>query len=294
MRLFTRVAAPVLAVLLAVGCKANDPTSGDGDGDGEADAGPNGGLTPPRVDSYPESTPLGTVAIRGATEGTRVVAQNTAEGSLVAAVLPGGDFCFDAALQPAGTPTEMQLYSIGGDGRVSDPLPVTVTRDEAAPSPSDPNCSGTGGPTCDGPEICGNDGVDDDCNGRADECDNACNGCIDDGFEPNDIALDVPMIEPGTYTMQICPCRDDWFAYQRDANQSIRVTATFDDTAININLKLYKAAPGGFGEGDQVASSFSGTGVESIDFTVIEAGLYYLHVDSPSQDARGSYTFDTN
>lgn len=275
--------------LAATGCKADSPNSGDGDK--EVDAGPTGDLAPPSLEAVPETTPLDAVAIRGTTDGTRVVAQGTASGSILAAVLPGGNFCMDADLEASG-PTEMKLYSVGGDGRVSVPVDVTVTKDAAAPEPSDPNCAGTGGPTCDGPEICDNGDVDDDCNGLADSCDNACNACIDDVYEPNDIPIDVPMMEPGTYTMQICPCREDWYAFQRDMNQTISASITFDNSNIDIDMELYVAGPDGVGKGDLKAASRSTTGAETINFTTTEAGLYYLRIFAIDDSDLGSYNLD--
>ena len=283
----------VTALVFAAGlwaCKADDP-SGDGDGDGD-DAGADDVLASPLVDSLPTSTPLATVAIRGATDGTRVVAQNTADGSLLAAVLPGGGFCIDAPLLSSGA-TEMNLYAVGGDGRVSAPALVSVTRDVGAATPSNPTCSGTGTVDCDGPEICDNE-IDDDCNGYEDQCDTACNGCIEDVFEPNDVAVDVPMIEAGLYTLQVCPCRDDWFAFQRGAARRILVAATFDGSAVNINLRLYKANPGGLGEGDLVAFSFTNGDREDIDFLTEEAGLYYLRIYSSVVGVSASYDLAVN
>lgn len=284
----------VVAVAVATGaCKADDPISGDGDGDGDVDAGIGDELAPPRLDPVPESTPLQTVALRGTTNGTRVVAQGTDDGSVIASVLPGGSFCLDAALM-SGAPTEMQLYAIGGDGRVSTPLAVTTTQDAVAPEPPDATCSSSGGPDCSGPEICDNGEVDDDCNGLADSCDGACNGCIDDVLEPNDVAVDVPMISPGEHTLQICPCRDDWFAYQRSVNQRIQLSVTFDAAAINISLRLFRAGPAGLGEGDLVASSANGTATETIDYLVDADGVYYLQIYSVSGDETGSYSLTTN
>lgn len=278
-------------VAVAAGCKADDPISGDGDGD--VDAGISGDLAPPRLDPVPETTPLSTVALRGTTNGTRVVAQGTSDGSVLAAVLPGGAFCLDAALM-SGAPTEMKVYAIGGDGRVSEPLDVMTTLDALAPEPSDPTCSASGGPDCDGAEICDNGEIDDDCNGLADSCDPTCNGCIDDVLEPNDVAVDVPMITEGDHTLQICPCRDDWFAYQRSVGQRIQVSATFDSSTINISLRLFRAGEGGLGEGDLVATSANGTSTETIDFLVDIDGVYYLQVYSPFGDETGSYNLTTN
>ena len=283
----------VMVALAIAGCKADDPT-GDGDGDGDVDAGPSGELAPPVLDPIPDTTPLSTVAVRGSTNGTRIVAQNTAIGSVLASVLPGGSFCLDASLHSDGTPTEMKLYSIGGDGRISEPVDVVSSRDPGAPEPSDPTCSASGEIDCTGAENCNNGDVDDDCNGLADACDNACNGCIEDLFEPNDVPIDVPMIQAGGHTLQICPCRNDWFAYTRNVGQRIAVTATFNGAAIDIDLRLHRAAPGGAGTDGVVASSLTVSNTETIDFTVDMAGVYYLEIFSPSGDQTGSYNFDTN
>jgi hypothetical protein len=281
-----------VALIAGAGCKADNPTGNSG---GKRDAAPSGDLPAPRLEPYPESTPLSTVAIRGTTDGTRVVVQGTATGSKLAAVLPGGGFCADAPLL-AGDTTQMKVYAVSGDGRISEPVDISVANDSGASEPADGRCSGTDGTPCAEAEVCGDSGgVDEDCNGYANECDTACNGCIDDAFEPNDVPIDVPMIAAGSYTMQICPCRDDWFAFQRERFQTINATATFNSLAININLRLYRAAPGGSGVIDPpVATDFSGGDSESISYTVDEAGLYYLQVYSPVGDEVGSYSLTVN
>ena len=278
-------------VIISVACSADAP-SGDGDGDGDDAGVDNGELSAPILDGLPATTPLETVAVRGMTVGTRVVTQGTADGSVLTAVLPGGSFCVDTALA-TGAPTEMLVYAVGGDGRISEPVSIEVTRDIASTPPADPTCSGTGAVDCDGDEICDND-KDDDCDGYVDSCDTSCNGCIEDVFEPNDVAVDVPMIPAGTHTLQICPCRDDWFAFQRTSVQRVRATATFDSASISINMRLYRAGPGGLGEADLVDSSITAGDVEDIDFDVLEDGLYYLRVYSPLEGQRGSYELTVN
>jgi len=265
----------LIIALASIACTADRPDNEIDEPGSDAGVEPDDTLETPIIEPTPASTPLDTVAIRGRTTGTRVVAE-TADGSVLVSVLPGGTFCIDASVAPSAT-TAMTIHAIGGDGRISEPVIVDVAHDPSASAPPNPTCSGVAEVECVEAEICGND-TDDDCDGLADACDSACNGCIDDIFEPNDTAVDVPIIAAGEYNLQLCPCRDDWLAFERGSFSRITATATFDETQHNINLRLYRAAPGGFGEGELVASSFSITGIESVDFQVDEPGLYYLRV----------------
>jgi hypothetical protein len=139
--------------------------------------------------------------------------------------------------------------------------------------------------------MCGNS-KDDDCNGWADECDLACSGCEDDSYEPNDFPVNVPSLTKGSYPMKLCPCRDDWFAFNVNAETRINVSVEFSHAQIDIDARLYRAGPEGQGIGEQVASSTSPTDNEAIDWVTDAPGAYYLRIfpfrdeDEPS----GSYT----
>lgn len=265
-------------------CTASDPIMRT-----QVDAGVDDLLPPPELQAIPDSTPMESIAVRGVTEGARIVTQGSPRGTIITAVLPGGSFCQDAQINDTGA-TTLNFYAIGGDGRVSEPVTAVVARDLEAPRPANDTCSGTEQSQCGEVEIC-DSGVDDDCNGFEGECDQACNGCVDDVFEPNDFPFNVPAIAPGTYHLQLCPCRDDWFAFHKERLQRIRVTATFSHDQMNLNLRLYRAGPGGNGTGDFLVGSFTTTNQEQIDYQVEEAGAYYLHIYAlGTEKVQGPYT----
>lgn len=262
---------PLVALLVPfASCKADKV---DGGGSPQEDGGAPEVLPAPTLTNVPETTPNATVAIRGESEGQRVVVQGGANGTNVVAILPGGAFCTDVELKD-GTPTELTIYAIG-DGLISEATSTLVSKDSTAPQPPSPTCSGSSPNDCEeNTEICDNE-EDENCDGWIDECDSQCNDCVDDNLEPNDFAINVPVVEPGTYQLQICPCRDDWFAFEKAMGQRIRVTADFVHETVPLNLRLYKATATGE-QGEFVAGSFSSTNQESIDEVVDADGLYLL------------------
>ena len=278
------------AFLAFAGCKKEDVHPMD---DVDADAPPDT-LDPPDLSTIPSSTPLTTVAVQGSTEGSRVVTQGASSGTIVTVVLPGGTFCQDAPLQ-TDEPTELNVYAMTGDGRISDPATVEVTYDSGAPEPPAPaTCGDT--PPCDADEICGNSGADDDCDGWADICDLECSGCTDDIYEPNDIPVNVPTLTPDTYNLRLCQCRDDWWAFNRGPGDSIQALATFLHSNIDIELDLYLSGPDGAGVIEPpVSSSHGSTDSEEINYTVPAemGGTYYLRVypyNGVAEPKMGDYT----
>lgn len=252
------------------GCKADKVESGVK----KDDAGVEVVLAPPTFDSIPELTPNRSVAIRGTTDGKRVVIQGGSNGTNIISVLPGGAFCGDVSL-PAEETTRLTVYAMG-DGLISTSTKVLVTNDAAAPAPSSPTCSGTKLPNCDVPEICTN-GVDDNCNSWIDECDLECSQCEDDEMEPNDSPINAPLIAKGSYDLQICPCRDDWFAFERKANTRIKATVNFSHATMDLDLFLYEAAEDG-GKGDVVNISAGVSNQEVIDVLVDKTTVYLLEI----------------
>src|SRR5689334_1141467 len=99
------------AALIALGgCKKDEipsPTNADADVPPEE-------LDPPELSTIPSTTPLTTVAVKGSTEGSRVVTQGAASGTIVTVVLPGGSFCQDAPIDTE-EPTELKVYAMTGD-----------------------------------------------------------------------------------------------------------------------------------------------------------------------------------
>lgn len=237
----------------------------------------------------PERSPLDTVAIRGrAANATRVALQlEGGQEAGVTSVTPGGDFCFDMPL-PAAAVSTFVLHAIDDVGAVSAAASVEVAQDAGAAEPAEPTC--TGG-QCAADEDCGND-VDDDCNALVDECDPACNGCADDDLEPNDVPFSVPALADGTYPLEICRCREDWFAFELPAGGSVGATATFENVEIDIDLQLFRAADAEVGLDGAVASSMATTDVEPIDYTSAAGGTYYLRVYSFRADSTGGYVLE--
>jgi hypothetical protein len=269
----------------AIACSAGDPVQRPG----VIDAGTEDLLAPPAIDPLPATTPHATVAVRGTTSGSRVVTQGALGATSVTAVLPGGSFCQDTPLA-AMQDNVLRFYAVSGDGQVSAPVEASVVHDPEAASPDNATCSGAEAPVCGEVEICGNN-KDDDCNGYIDECDLACSGCVDDEYGPNHFPFNVPTLLPGTYSLQLCPCRDDWFAFHRERFERIRVTATFQHSVIDLDMRLFHAGPDGNGTGPQVAASTTTTNVESIDYQVQERGTYYLRIYPAGQEKRnGPYT----
>jgi hypothetical protein len=278
----------VACIAFSPGCKAGDPVKHPS---GDEDAAPVADLPPPELQAIPETTPLTTVAARGATEGTRIASVGSPVGTQVTVVLPGGTFCQDTPLRTDG-PTELRYYAVAGDGRVSEAAPYTVTYDPSAPQPANGNCTGDTS-DCKDAEECGSNDVDEDCNGWADQCDLACSECQDDAYEPNDLPINVPTLNPGTYEMKLCPCRDDWYAFAANMDDRIHAVVNFTHADIDIDAKLFLSGPDGQGTaGDPVASSATTTDTETIDYTATMPGTYFLRVypvrdeDNPS----GSYS----
>jgi len=252
-----------------IGCLSRDT----GDTDAEPDAGVSA-FDPPSIDDLPASTPITTVAIRGSTVGARIVTQGGADGIAVTSVLPGGSFCQDASLLTGGQSTSLSIYAVSGDGRASEPITAEVLYDPLAPMPANARCSGTSGGECAAVEICDNE-VDDDCDGWQDECDLSCSGCVDDAFEPNDFPINVPSLLPDQYSLKLCPCHDDWFAFIVGLDERIQAIANFDNDTINISMRLFRAKPDGNGTAEMVDYSFSSTNEESIDYRAEQAGTYF-------------------
>jgi hypothetical protein len=285
MNRLTSITVTALAVAVAA-CDAERP------GGDKADAGVVEELDPPEIDSTtPMTTPEDTVAIRGMTAGTRIVVKGTVGDPVVRASLPTGGFCVDAPLDPSG-PTLLNVFALK-DGAISAAKTIEVTKDPAAPIPSSPQCLGMEEPVCSDETVaantCGN-GKDDNCNGYTDQCDTTCNGCMEDALGPNWQPFFVPMVPPGMYTMSICPCRDDWFAFGVTQGEVIHAKATFMTSAIDIDMKLFKAEVAEMNGTTSVASSTTVTGIEEINYTAAASGLYYLKIYAYKKEDFGAYT----
>ena len=286
--------ASLLLSVAAPGCKAGTPGKRPDDADAGMTTTP---LDPPELDPLPERTPYTSVPVRGTTTQGSVVTQGSPSGTLLTSVLAGGAFCQDVDLATDSTPTDLRVYALGGDGRVSMPATATVTYDPGAPQTGDMDCSGVINMQCQDEEVCGTDGKDEDCNGYADDCDPACNGCTDDLFEPNDVPVNVPEAPTGSNDMSICPCRDDWFSFNVAMGDRIHAIADFNSASIDIDMKLFRVGPDGTGtDGDPVATSAGTTGTEEIDWTADMPGTYLLHIYpfNATDKPMGDYTLTVN
>jgi hypothetical protein len=278
------LAAGLVSALTTLACTADRPQQVNPP---HPDGGTEGTLRPPMATGVPSATPDSTVAIRGTTDGSAIIVQGGPTGSQSVAVLPGGNFCIDAAL--AAGRNVFLIYALDGNGAISSPATVVTNQDPSASSPSDPTCSGQVA-QCSATEICGN-GKDDDCDGWTDACDTHCNGCVDDYLEPNNYPLNVPSLEAGTYSnLEICPCRDDWIAFHRLMGGTVHAKVTFNALTVDINLKLFRASDAEKGVFDAVASSTTSSSAEEIQWTVDKDGTYYLKVYATRKSGTGKYT----
>jgi hypothetical protein len=134
------------------------------------------------------------------------------------------------------------------------------------------------------------DGMDNDCNGLVDMCDPGCNMCVDDALGPNNSPFLVPMVSAGTYPLQICPCTADWFAFAVLQGDIIHVKATFNGSAIDIDLMLQTPTAAENNSPDYVAISNGTTSTEEITYTAAATGTYYLKVYPYDSSKSGAYT----
>jgi len=283
-----QAARVIVALSLVVGCKAERPDADKPD----AAAMNMDMLQAPTIDTTtPTATPNGTVAIRGTTEGARVVISGGPGDPVVKSALPTGGYCIDAPLQASG-PTTLTAYALK-DGKISPPTTVTITKDAGAAIPPNAVCAGTEEPVCDVEDSshanCTNN-KDDDCDGYSDACDTGCNGCADDGFGPNWSPFFVPMVMPGTYTLAICPCRADWFAFYVTQGQVVHAKVSFNASAIDLDMTLQTPKNAEANNNMYVASSLLTSSPEEINWTANATGTYYLRIFSYKDDGAASYT----
>lgn len=276
-------------VLLAAACNASPP---GGEEQAVIDAGPEE-LLPPQIQN-PATTPLDTVPIRGTLrQGNRIIITPEEQAGIVGQVVggaAGGQFCVDVPIEEGET--EIEVYAVSDSGLLSPPEAVQVTRDPAVARPANATCSSERNCAEDAVEVCDND-KDDDCDYKKDRCDSDCSGCVDDYFEPNDTASQVPSIAIGEYPdMKICPCGDDWFAFHVGPNARIRASINFSNAEVDLDLKLFRAAEAEAG-GAWLAASTTSNDSEAIDYVAVEAGSYYLQIHGfprpGDSDPVGSY-----
>jgi hypothetical protein len=279
-------ATGIALVLVVAACQADRPNVG------KPDAMPMMMmLDKPAIDpGEPTSTPNTTVAVRGTTDGSRIVVKGGPGDPVVMSALPTGGFCVDSPLMSGAN--ALTVYALK-DGLISPPAMLTVTQDAAAPIPANAVCGGMEQPMCvpeDGNHGDCADGKDNDCNGLTDSCDPGCNGCVDDALAPNNTPFFVPMVAAGTYNLELCPCAPDYFAFTVAPGGVVHAVATFDSATIDIDMMLQVPADAESMSTTNVAVSETTTSTEMIDYTSTAGGTYYLKVYPYDSSKFGAYT----
>jgi hypothetical protein len=128
-------------------------------------------------------------------------------------------------------------------------------------------------------DIC--DGVDNDC---VEGIDQLCVGsCLDDNLEQNDTPATARRIGAGSFAdLMYCAGDFDFYEIVVVTGESLRVDAIFDHAAINLGLELLDES------GQTVALSNVSNGNESVSFTPVTGGSFYVRVFGPF-NASGGY-----
>jgi hypothetical protein len=94
-----------------------------------------------------------------------------------------------------------------------------------------------------------------------------------DSFEPNDVTESAAVIQAGNYeALRICEGDEDWFALELQAGQTVSVLVSFSHASGDLDIQLLDVSQGNIDSGISVDDD------ESIEFTVSDAGTYYLKV----------------
>lgn len=270
-RTFIVKAAVVAACAGAFGaCKADAP------GTKPVEPDTTNQLTPPRAETASQ-TPLNTVVIQGTAISRKVLLRADASGlSQTVTTEIDGTYCAEFPLDDDASDT-YSVYAVDEDGDISLPTTLTVEQDATAPEPSVVACSND--QACKTQEYCEGDAtIDADCDGNVGECDTDCNGCIDDYFEPNDTPFSPPQIAKGTFALEICPCNMDYYTIPMLKNQTIKVTATFNNSLIDLDLYLQTKTNAEAQNTTYAAKAVSTSGTETFTYKATADGNYVLWV----------------
>jgi|GEM_PF-996841 len=121
--------------------------------------------------------------------------------------------------------------------------------------------------------------------------------CLDDVFEPNDLASSAAPIGAGLATgLTLCPGDDDWYSVNLSASEVLTVDALFAHAEGDIDLQLFDPA------GGLLLNAATQSDDEALLHTAATAGDYVLHValttDLGVLPGNGYdldvFTFDTN
>lgn len=107
-------------------------------------------------------------------------------------------------------------------------------------------------------------------------------GCLDDGFEPNDTTGTATSVDNGTYEMlQVCSGNSDYYAVTTGAGGTIDVIVEFDHTFGDIDVVLVNAAgsqPSDCFVGTNDCSSTGTSDMERVTYTAPSSGTWYVRV----------------
>ncbi len=106
--------------------------------------------------------------------------------------------------------------------------------------------------------------------------------CIQDAFEPNGAPqIASPLVMGRIKDLSLCPYELDWYAIDLKKGETLTLTAEFDQTVGDLDLRLYKvnkfAAP--------VAVAATKKAPEQFTYTADEATKYYLRISGFAGDS---------
>ncbi len=106
--------------------------------------------------------------------------------------------------------------------------------------------------------------------------------CTDDGFEENDTPGGAAGVEEGTQRgLRVCPGDLDYYAFDLDAGDELRVDLVFSHDEGNIDLRLMED-----GTERILASSLSTSDRETITYTAPESGTFLIRVNLNGDSGR--------
>ena len=112
----------------------------------------------------------------------------------------------------------------------------------------------------------------------------ALQGGSDDNLENNDDCASAVEIGSGTYADRVVKLQDeDWYKFFLTPCQTVDVDLTFTDSWGDVDMRIYNGCGGSV-----VASSLTNTNNETLLYTPITAGWYYLRVNL-DDDTRNEY-----
>lgn len=106
--------------------------------------------------------------------------------------------------------------------------------------------------------------------------------CLSDALEPNNTPTLAKPLEIGTVdSLSLCPFELDWYTVEVQKDETVTITANFDQALGDLDLRLYK--PGKFGSA--LASSATKSTPEQIVYKATEGGKLYLRVGGFAGDS---------